>query len=433
MTKRKEPSNTDRFSCIIHMPPIVDLLLTFLLPVIKEDEFLTYWTNKSTKDNDMFYLALCSVCKDFATMLKHLQRRFLCPYIASEQQALFWFAVMPMLSNVRMSHACYQPQMQYPNLRSLCLHEDYRQKLLVPVLNVNMPSLQNLTLAGYVVNTAILQGIAQAYPELKRFCVTFNGNETDVTVANFSHLEILSFEINHRHTECELNVHISDMPRLIDCEILDANFNMLHFGAHVGSLQRISSVNSEHFLKQLVFDEKVPLLVHINLGYSDSITCFDPLNNVNWTQVQKLKFGYDECCREACSQFLEMEELNITNANHNPNPCVPWHNLSKLTELNFTWPTNAMLESCYYTAAFYTTLTWLSIQWDKDTIVDFSLLVRFANLTFLSLDGSKYINFTSLFLLQNLKKQDAFHCGIALSDDDARLVDQWREKPSWKV
>jgi len=60
------------------------------------------------------------------------------------------------------------------------------------------------------------------------------------------------------------------MPCLIECQILDVDFTMLHFGMNVASLQRVSCMESEHSLQELLFDDIVPQLYHIDLGQSCS-------------------------------------------------------------------------------------------------------------------------------------------------------------------
>jgi len=94
----------DYFSSVMHISPIVDHIVTFLLPIISDNnELLESWTGMSTKTNDMFYLLLSSVCKKLARTMENIQQRFLCPYVSSERNLLLWFQVMPSLANICLS------------------------------------------------------------------------------------------------------------------------------------------------------------------------------------------------------------------------------------------------------------------------------------------------------------------------------------------
>ena len=82
------------------------------------------------------------------------------------------------------------------------------------------------------------------------------------------------------------------MPCLIECQILDVDFTMLHFGMNVASLQRVSCVESEHSLQELLFDDIVPQLYHIDLGQSCAIRKLDHFNKVNRNKVKQFHFSF---------------------------------------------------------------------------------------------------------------------------------------------
>ena len=336
---------------------------------------------------------------------------------------------MPSLANICLSRDFWALR-KFLHLRAVYFSKTGKNKWqTLTMLDFNKSHLQTLVLEGTFSGDLILQMLAQECPELKRLCVVFDGTHPDVTIANFTRLEFFSFSTNfdiYSADCCRLNVHIVNMPCLIECQILDADFTMLHFGMNVACLQRVSSMESGHTLLELIFDDIVPQLYYIDFGESGAIRKLDPFNKVNWNKVKVFSFSFTECCHIACSQLCEIETLMIGNAQNLPDSCIPWPKLNKLQRLEFENPTTTLIESCFWSMTCHTNLTELFLHWTYNTIVDFRMFVPFINLTAVSLHGTKYVNFHCLFLLKKLQKY--FNCMLPLTNDEQEFLALWRAK-----
>ncbi len=426
MPKRKEMFKTGLLQ-LTRISSLLTVCISFLMPKIDTTRFLGRWEDMSSNFvSETCFFALAAVCKKLKNEMFALQRIFLCPSVTMQRCLTAWYTLMPELSHIRLINPLWP--LPFRSLHSLCFENTPKHAKTI-ANSLEMPMLQHLSLAFVFVDAAFLPTIAAKCPLLRQLRIDVDPMNVCIEFCNFLKLETLCFttgEPSAPYGTSNMNVHIFNMPCLSEMELGEADINILEFGANVSVLQRISSDSSCHHVKELIFNEHMLMLKHIDLGCSKK-TKIDRFNQVQWENVTFFSIGYYPGCNAACARLLKIQHLELIYAYSNPP--IPWHNLQELSELNLTVATCEVLEVIFNTASCQSSLTSLSLCWNKPTIVDLALVAQCVNLTSLTLYGGEHTNFKALTALRDLYKPD-FICRTITNFDEKRLFERWRQRPT---
>jgi hypothetical protein len=354
------------------------------------------------------FLKFRTICK--CTKLWSHRLSFLVnPCVQSQNNANNWKIMLPNLRFIELTTT--KLFVSFPYLRELTI---YKETMLDSIaLNYwNLPLLTHLTISETLTTNLGIRKIALQFPKLQLLCTSLLCN-TDVVISDFPSLLTLILSSRFKNP---FRIHISNMPNLLNFKMTDGLIDELHFRA-TPKITRISVFSA--ICGKLIIHDSLPFLEFLHLGRCNLVE-FDLNACITWENIKTLQCVYNSKCENMFSQLEKIVHLDISEQDG-----CPWSKLIYLTHLQWKWPSFDLLSSLM---VLRKNITFLTIQWGSNFIMDFAMLLKFPNLeevTMLTTVG-KYVQFESLF---QVPKLHTLRCLMAnLSDSENMLLIDWHVK-----